>query len=149
MLAAQAELLSTLQSEGIAREDVGAALHLERSHWGMASMIDSKSGSRIVDEDEGEAIGDDVGYGPARLLAAAELESILTVLDEVERSGAEARFRAQEAAERASRREAGLGVPPVLTDEEFETLAWRPLCLLKEFARTTVQQRACLLRWYD
>jgi hypothetical protein len=140
-VAAQRELTAALVAGGIALDDVGGGLHLERAWWGMASMIGSAEGARVVADDVGEPIGDDLGYGPARLLSPDELSPIAPLLDAVTRDAAERAFRVQEGQD--SER------PDPLTDEEFETCAWQPLCALRDYVRVTSQAGAWLLKWYD
>jgi hypothetical protein len=139
ILDSQGEVLASLLDAGIGRNDIGAALHLNRSWWGMESMIHSSLGCRIVAEDAGEAIGEDVGYGPARLLSTAELLGILTELDRVRREEAEPRFRLQEVVDLAT----------ACSDEELDTWSWLPFCRLRDFVRTTTEEKAWVLKWYD
>jgi hypothetical protein len=148
-LVAQKELISALEAGGIACEDVGAGLHLEQSWWGMEAMIGSKPGTRVVVEDEGEAIGDDVGYGPARLLSPTELPPVVASLDLLSREAAEPRFRVREEHDAAEKRSMQPGGPSRLTAEEFEKFAWRPLCALRDYLRETTASGAWLLKWFD
>lgn len=112
-------------------------------------MIAAPNGSRLIDGEAGEAIGDDVGYGPAKLLSPLELTGILTDLDAVTRELARPRFRATQEAEIARRRKDGVGVFEPSTEDEFDAWSWKPFCALREFVRTTHEERAWLLKWYD
>ena len=148
-VAAQKEIIAGLDAKGITREDVGVALYLEQSWWGMDAMIELKAGLRVLDGDEGEAIGNDVGYGPARLLSPTELPPIVAALDRLTREAAEPRFRIHEQDDATQKRSINLDVSNRLTDEEFEQWAWQPLCALREYVRKTTDAGAWLLKWYD
>lgn len=148
-LAAQEELFASLEGGGIPRQEVDLGLHLEKSWWGMAEMIGSLPGTRIVVETEGEAIGDDVGYGPARLLSPGELPPIVLALEMLTREPSERRFRARLEEDAAEKKSRNLGVLPPLTDEEFEKWTWQPLCSLRAYVRETADAGAWLLKWYD
>ena len=149
ILARQEELLRSLDESGIASSDLGPALRIGRSWWAMESMIHSTVGRRLIAEEEGEAIGDDVGYGPARLLSPVELGAIVPELEVVTRNEAEHRFRVYEAEEYANQRKIGNASPHACSDEDFDDWSWRPFCELRAFVRTTAERPAWLLKWYD
>jgi hypothetical protein len=146
-LAAQEEVLAPMQEAGLQRDDFGAALDLQRSWWGMESMIHTPVGQRLV-KAEGEPIGEDVGYGPAVLFPPEELSAILRELECVTRDEAEPRFRAFEATDLDRRRQAGGNVLGPVTDEQFEERSWQPFCTLREFVAGTVAAGASLLVWF-
>jgi hypothetical protein len=146
---AQNEALGPLLAAGLDRDDVLHSLDLERSWWGMEAMIASPIGARIVTDDGGEAIGDDVGYGPARLYSPDDAAAIADALDRVTRAEAEPRFRAHEAADHERLLAQGLRAPLPNTNDEFERWSWRPFCTLRELVRNAAQERSWLLRWYD
>jgi hypothetical protein len=66
MLRCHEETLAPLLSAGLTRDDFGVELDPGRAWWGMAAMIASEEGSRLISQSEGQAIGGEVGYGPAR-----------------------------------------------------------------------------------
>lgn len=151
------ELHAQLVGAGLTRDDLGSKLDLGRSWWGMASMIGSDIGPRLVDEDGGESIGDehggesigdDVGYGPACLLSPTDLEVIVPELERVAHDEAEQRFRAFEAADYAEPRWLGRAPKPC-SDDEFEAWSWKPFCALRTFVRETAEERSWLLKWSD
>jgi len=145
----QEEALAPLVAAGLTRDELGAVLHLGRSWWGMERMIVAPVGCRLVAESEGEAIGEDVGYGPAHLLFRFELPAILDALATVTREEAEARFRVYLEEDHARRRAGGLGVPPPMTDEEFEEWSWQPFVRLRAIVVATAEAKGAVLRWYD
>ena len=145
MLDERAELVLQLHNAGLRDEDFGKALHLGRAWWSLAQMIGSPATDSVSLEAEGEAIGDDVGYGPARLLARQDVESIAAVLDAVTRNEAEARFREFESAELA--RQPRLVVR--CSDDEFTKWSWEPFCELRRFVRETADENATILKWFD
>jgi hypothetical protein len=137
--AAQKELLASLEAAGIAREKLGVGLHLEKSWWGMEQMIGGDLGKLLISGEAGESIGDDVGYGPARLLSPTELGKIAAALDPLTREACEQRFRAHVRAKASIQS----------TDEEFEMWSWKPFCELRVYVREAADAGAWILRWYD
>lgn len=148
-LAARREALAPLLEVGLTEADLGPALHLGRAFWGMDELIGAPEGQRIVAEAIGEAIGGDVGYGPARLVSPAELAPIASALHGVTLAEGEPRFRAREARYVADLRAQGLAPPPPCTAEELEEWTWRPFCALRAFVSDALGAEEWLLRWYD
>lgn len=148
-LVEQAEAHGTLVKAGVPRESFGAVLRLERSWWGMEAMIANDVGARIVDQNAGESIGDDVGYGPAQLFHAPELGAIAEVLMGLTRDVVRPRFIAFEAADRAEKTAHGFDVGPPCSEEGFDRWSWEPLCRLRVFVAETARAGDALLRWYD
>ncbi len=53
-----------LRTGGIETRDIGLALNLESSWWGMPAMIGAPTGRRLIAEAEGKPLGEDFGYRP-------------------------------------------------------------------------------------
>jgi hypothetical protein len=147
LLAARREAWSIVSAAGLTENDVGEARDLGRSWWGMAPMIATPAGRRLFEG--GEAIGEDVGYGPAKLREAPTVATVARDLRAVTRESAMQAFRAFEAAESVERARRDDQVGPPCSDEEFEAWSWEPLERLRVFVDATAARGEGLLAWYD
>jgi hypothetical protein len=149
MLALQEEAFIPLEAAGLTRKDLGTTLRLDRSWNGMEEMIAAPEGRLLISAEGGEEIGDDIGYGAARLLAPAELVRIAGVLARLTYDAAKPRYRAFEIARIEKLGCESGSVPTKCTDGEFDLRSWHPLCALRDFVHETGASDAWLLKWYD
>jgi hypothetical protein len=92
--AANTETWKTLTADGIERRDVDESLELHRAYLGLSWGWSATTTARLFFEDDGGLhVGDDVGYGPARLFSNSEISAALAEIEKVDIATFAARYR--------------------------------------------------------
>ncbi|MBX3191508.1 MAG: DUF1877 family protein [Labilithrix sp.] len=84
----------SLAEQSIERRDMDDTIELHRAYnglsWGWAT---TDAAQLLFDDDGGSALGDDVGYGPARLLSNREVSTAIAAIEKIDLATFAARFR--------------------------------------------------------